>query len=232
MVPDQGASGDGQSLRRVAAEQAALRRIAVQVAKAVPPEEVFAAVTGEAHRLLGPDLTAMCRFHPDNTLTIVGVQVSPGTPVQVAVGHRGALGGRNATTQVFKTGRPARIDDLGDDAAWPPLSPDSGKEFRNSAAAGVRSAAAVPINVEGRLWGTMSAGARHGRELATDAEERLARFTELIATAIANAEAREELRRVADEQSALRRVDVPAVRDFTAEVRERLPAAAGHAAPR
>ena len=26
--------------------------------------------------------------------------------------------------------------------------------------------------------------------------------------------------------------DVPAVRDFTAEVRERLPAAAGHAAPR
>lgn len=29
-----------------------------------------------------------------------------------------------------------------------------------------------------------------------------------------------------------RRADVPAVRDFTAEVRERLPAAAGHAAPR
>jgi len=42
--------------------------------------------------------------------------------------------------------------------------------------------------------------------LASGLEERLAAFAELAATAIANAEAREELRSVADEQAALRRV--------------------------
>ncbi len=41
------------------------------------------------------------------------------------------------------------------------------------------------------------------------------------------------VRYVRDLVRALRpQADVPAVRDFTAEVRERLPAAAGHAAPR
>ena len=46
-VPAQGGHGAAEGLRRVAGEQAALRRIAVQVARAAPPEEVFAAVTGE-----------------------------------------------------------------------------------------------------------------------------------------------------------------------------------------
>jgi signal transduction histidine kinase len=212
-VPRQGVHGAGERLRRIAEEQAALRRIAVQVARAAPPEEVFAAVTGEVHRLLAPDFTTLCRFNSDKTLTIVGVQVSPETPVPVTVGHRGALGGRNVTTLVFQTGRPARIDDLGEDAAGPPLAPGSGKEFLATEravaavrAAGLRSAAAVPISVEGRLWGAISIGAGRGRELPADTEERLAGFTELVATAIANAEAREELRRVADEQAALRRV--------------------------
>ena len=213
-APGQDAHGGGERLRRVAEEQAALRRIAVQVARAAPPDEVFAAVTGEVHRLLNPDFTTMCRFNPDKTLTIVGVQVSAGTPFSVTVGHRGTLGGRNPTTLVFQTGRPARIDDLGEDAAGPPLSPASGKEVLATQkavtaavrAAGVRSAAAVPVSVAGRLWGAMSVAAGHGRELPADTEERLAGFTELVATAIANAEAREELRRVAGEQAALRRV--------------------------
>ena len=213
-VPAQGGRGAAEGLRRVAGEQAALRRIAVQVARRAAPEEVFAAVTGEVHRLLNPDFTTMCRFNPDKTLTIVGVQVSAGTPFSVTVGHRGTLGGRNPTTLVFQTGRPARIDDLGEDAAGPPLSPASGKEVLATQkavtaavrAAGVRSAAAVPVSVAGRLWGAMSVAAGHGRELPADTEERLAGFTELVATAIANAEAREELRRVADEQAALRRV--------------------------
>ena len=39
-----------------------------------------------------------------------------------------------------------------------------------------------------------------------DTERRVSQFTELVATAIANAEARAELQRLADEQAALRRV--------------------------
>jgi signal transduction histidine kinase len=45
--------------------------------------------------------------------------------------------------------------------------------------------------VEGRLWGTMTVSAEE--PLPRDAEERLERFTELLATAIANADSRSEL---------------------------------------
>ena len=42
--------------------------------------------------------------------------------------------------------------------------------------------------------------------MSLGSEDRLLQFSELIATALANAEAREELQRVAEEQAALRRV--------------------------
>jgi signal transduction histidine kinase len=184
----------------------------VQVARGAPPEEVFAAVTGEVHRLLGTDITAMNRFNPDGTLTMVGLQVSPGTVFPAHVGDPGSLGGRNVLTLVFQTGRPARIDDMGQDAAAP-LAPGASPEalamaeaVAGALAAGVRSSVAVPVNVAGRLWGAMAVAAAHEQRLPADTEERLAGFTELVATAIANAEAREELSRVADEQAALRRV--------------------------
>jgi signal transduction histidine kinase len=211
-VPSQGMRGAGRRLQRVADEQAALRRIAVQVARRAAPEEVFAAVTGEVHRLLGTDITAMCRFNPDSTLTMVGLQVSPGTAFPAHVGGPGSLGGRNVLTQVFQTGRPARIDDMGQDAAAPPTpgaSPEAlamAKVVAGALAAGVRSSVAVPVTVEGRLWGAMSVAAAHRRRLPADTEERLAGFTELVAVAVASAEARGELRRIADEQAALRRV--------------------------
>jgi GAF domain-containing protein len=198
---------------RVAGEQAALQRIAMQVARAAPPEEVFAAVTEEVHRLLGTDITTMCRFNPDKTLTVVGVRVSAGIAFPVDVGLRGFLPGRNPIAMVFQTGCPARADDMDDDAAAPDLPPDSAQEALATAkavaagrAAGVRSVVAVPINVEGRLWGTMAVAAAHERRLPADTEQRLAGFTELVATAIANAEAREELRRAADCHAALRHV--------------------------
>ena len=65
-APAQSARVAGERFQRVAEEQAALRRIAVQVARAGPPEEVFAAVTDEVHRLLGNDFTTMCRFNTDS----------------------------------------------------------------------------------------------------------------------------------------------------------------------
>jgi GAF domain-containing protein len=52
----------------------------------------------------------------------------------------------------------------------------------------------------------LAAASPHEQSLPTDVERRLASFGDLTATAIANAEAREALRRVADEQAALRRV--------------------------
>jgi signal transduction histidine kinase len=65
---------------------------------------------------------------------------------------------------------------------------------------------AAPITVEGRLWGVVVAASRQPQQLPPGSESRIAEFTELLATAIANAQAREELRCIADEQAALRRV--------------------------
>ena len=50
----------------------------------------------------------------------------------------------------------------------------------------VRSLVGTPIVVEGRLWGSMAAGSTLEQPLPPDAEARLASFTELVATAIAN----------------------------------------------
>jgi GAF domain-containing protein len=58
---------------------------------------------------------------------------------------------------------------------------------------GVRSAVGTPIIVEGRLWGVMAAGSTLEQLLPADTEARLASFTELVATAIANAESRAAL---------------------------------------
>ncbi|WP_157987409.1 ATP-binding protein [Jiangella endophytica] len=56
-----------------------------------------------------------------------------------------------------------------------------------------RPATDVPITVEGRLWGALRVANPPRTAAATRADERLAGFAELVATAIANAETRAEL---------------------------------------
>ena len=92
-------------LRSFAEEQAALRRVATLVARSAAPEQVFAAVTEEAGRLLAADIAALTRYAPDDTETIAGVWDSTGA-APVAVGARVPLGGRNVSSLVFARGRP------------------------------------------------------------------------------------------------------------------------------
>jgi GAF domain-containing protein len=61
----------GEELRVLAEEQAALRRVATLVARDVPPDEVFAAVTVEVVRLLPVDFARMGRYESDGTVTTV-----------------------------------------------------------------------------------------------------------------------------------------------------------------
>jgi GAF domain-containing protein len=98
---------------------------------------------------------------------------------------------------VFQTGRSARADHYGDRASGP-----LGLDARE---AGINSSVATPIMVEGHLWGLIAAGAHGEQSLPDDTEARLASFTDLLATAVANAESRAALARLADEQAALRR---------------------------
>jgi signal transduction histidine kinase len=181
---------------RFTGEQAALRRVATLVAHGVAPEEVFAAVAREAGRVVGANRASMTRFDPDGTGTVFAAWSSTG-PV-VAVGSRWSIGGRNVMTLVSQTGRPARIDDYASVSA--PGCP--GAKAREI---GVRAVVGVPVSVEGRLWGMITVGSMR-EPLPAGTEARLASFTELAATAIANAQARVELRGFAEEQAALRRV--------------------------
>ena len=192
------AGSPGRSGERwIAEEQAALRRVAVLVARAAPPEEVFAAVAAEAGRVLAADVTGISRYDPDGTAAAVGGWANTGDAMPFAVGTRVRLGGRNVVSLVFETGRPARIDHVAD---------ASGHPAAFARERGFGSVVGAPITVEGRLWGVMMVISRSTQPLPPGTEARLAGFTELTATAIANAQAHVELRGFAEEQAALRRV--------------------------
>jgi len=188
----------GEEARVLAEEQAALRRVATLVARGVPPTEIFAAVAEEIGRLISIDGTRILRYEADGTATVIaGWSESVEVPPELEVGARLALEGESVSALVFRTGRPARIDNYADAAG--PLS----QALQGS---GVWSAAGAPIIVEGSLWGVMAAGSTKPEPLPSGTELRLAQFTELLATAIANAESRADLARLAEEQVALRRV--------------------------
>jgi signal transduction histidine kinase len=91
--------------------------------------------------------------------------------------------GRNIHALVYATGRSSRVDDY---RAASGAFADTAREWEFRASVG------VPIRVEGRLWGVMSAGSRT-EPLPAGTEERLAGFTELAATALANTDAQAAL---------------------------------------
>jgi signal transduction histidine kinase/uncharacterized protein YoaH (UPF0181 family) len=190
-------------LRRLADEQAALRLVATLVARATPPEEVFAAVAAEVGQLLSVEQALLNRYDPDGTATALAPWSSTGGAVPFPTGTRWSLGGRNVTTLVFRTRRPARIDDYAE---------ATGPAADLTRAQRVRSIVGAPISVEGRLWGFISVMSSRPEPLPADTEARLARFTELVATALANAEAQAALttsraRIVAAADSTRRRIE-------------------------
>ncbi len=189
--------------RQIAGEQAALRRVAMLVAQAAPPEEVFAAVAAEAGRVMHAHHAWMVRYEPDGVLRVVAAWASSGAAAPVSVGARLATGGRNVVTLVLQTGQPTRIDDYASTTG--PVA-DSAREF------GVRSVVGAPVSVEGRLWGAIAVGSIDEEPPPAGIEARLAGFTELAATAVANAEARAEVtasraRIVAAADQARRRIE-------------------------
>jgi PAS domain S-box-containing protein len=168
---------------RLAREQAALRRVATLVARERPPEEVFASVAEEVGRVLGVADTVIWRYEPDRTATVVAVWTEHGS-APLRLGARMRPGGRNVASLVLASGRPARIDDF---------STASGPIGERMHAAGIGSAVGAPIVVEGRIWGAMIAATRESGPLPNDTESRIEKFTELVATAISNMQARSDL---------------------------------------
>jgi len=197
-------------LRELAEEHAALRRVATLVARESSPQQLFAVVAEQVARIINVPLVRLIRYESDGSLAELiggwGESVDP-----LAIGTRWQLDGPGVLASVWQSGRSARLDDYTD--------------VRGQAAAvvrqaGMRSAVASPITVEGRLWGAIAVLSPRHEPLPENTEARLADFTELVATAIANAESRGELaasegraRKLATEQAALRRVATLAARE-------------------
>jgi len=178
---------------KLAQEQASLRRVATLIAESAAPEDVFAAVAEEVARVLEVSSIEIIRYDPDGNATVIGgIGEHPFT-----VGSRSPVEPPSIRASVFETGAPARIDDYSTlrgavaEAAW---------------ASGLRSAIGAPIVVDGATWGVIVAGGTSSERFADDAETRLRDFTELVATAVSNLQAHDDLSTLVDEQAALRRI--------------------------
>src|SRR4051794_29012349 len=169
-----------EELRVLAEEQAALRRLATLVAQGVPPAEVFAAVAHEVGSVFSADATGIARLHPDDEATVVA-RVG-GLPGVLPLGSRWKPEAGLPLEVALRTGRPARRDS------------DHGFGALDAAVRqlGIRSVVAAPIVVEGRLWGTIGILGRH-EHFPPGTEQRMAGFTQLLGTAVANADSRAQL---------------------------------------
>ncbi|HUC27656.1 MAG TPA: CHASE3 domain-containing protein, partial [Streptosporangiaceae bacterium] len=180
-------SGSRDELRRVADEQAALRRVATLVALGVPPPEVFRAVASETGRLLGARASVVARFEPDGSASMAGSWDRPGMPeASPSLGWRWTASELSLGGRVKGTGKPVRVSDYDSE---PPAAAAWAREH------GIRSSVGSPVMVEGRPWGMILAYFGSDAPALPDdgIEQRLLGFTELAAMAVANTESRAQL---------------------------------------
>ena len=161
--------------RRLAVEQASLRRVATLVARGVEPVEVFGAVAEEMRRCVPADTAGLWRFESDREITLVAVAADPEALEGWPLGTRTPVDGETIATVVQRSGRPARIDSY-DNVAGPIAA--------CVRAVGVSAAVGVPIIVDGRVWGLAAVGSLRVGPMPADTEVRISGFAELIATAL------------------------------------------------
>ena len=169
--------------RALAGEQAALRRVATLVAGEASPGRVFEQVTEEVGRLLGLPGVNIMHYDGERTATVVGAWSEHGQP-RFPVGEIFDVDGDTAVARVVKSGGPARVERY--DAA-------TGTLAATVHSAGYRSAVAAPVNVGGAMWGVLVAVSTSDEALPEGLEQRLCDFADLVAQALANADAYEKL---------------------------------------
>ena len=205
------------SLEELVREHAALRRVATLVAREPPRAEIFHAVTQEAATLLYAQRSTLLRVASPKEAEVVA-SWSDGSAPPLPVGDRGVIDGRGILGQMLHTRAPVRMEDF-DEAG--------GRVAALMRSLGVRSAAGGPITIGGRVWGALLVAWPDDPVLPPGVEHRIAAFAELVAYAIENAEARDELaasraRLVEAADDARRRIE----RDLHDGAQQRLVAAA------
>jgi signal transduction histidine kinase len=174
-------SASREEIGRLAHEQAALRRVATLVARGVPEGELLGAVIEEVGSLFGADLAGMIRYEPD--VTVIPVAAWGAVGEHPAWPDRWPSDEVNPATLIARTRRAVRID-------WSDVTGSTATLLRD---VGIRSSVGSPILVDGRLWGALAVHTRRPHPFPPDTESRLENFTELVATAISNVQARSEL---------------------------------------
>jgi signal transduction histidine kinase len=168
---------------RLAQEQSALRRVATLVAEGAQPTSVFDGVAAEMEFLLVADQVALSRYERGDEVTVVAYR-GRGAHEEVRPGMRFSSEGDSVTAMVRRTERPARLE----------YSKEARGEIAELArTVGVGVAVGAPVIVEGRLWGVIQASWSGEEAIPADTEERMAQFAELLDTAIANADSRDQL---------------------------------------
>jgi signal transduction histidine kinase len=169
-------------IERLAGEQAALRRVATLVARGAETGEVFAAVAREVSGVMHLPVAAVQRYEDDGeTTTVMAAWSDRPHPFQPGTRwpyHASGLGAR-----VRQAGRAGRVVDY---------SRRRGAFAAKARELGLYSVAGAPIIVNGAVWGLVTIASTDG-PLPDRTEDRLAEFTELLGTAIANTQSRTEL---------------------------------------
>jgi PAS domain S-box-containing protein len=205
MVPETGlmygAARDITENRMFSHEHAALRRVATLVAEGHDADDLFDAVALEVGQLLSADVTRLLRYQGNGTAAVVGSFGA--ADAEIAVGSHVSLDGDQLLGRVAHSRSAERTDRLRD---------GSDALARSLLAVGITSAVAAPIVVSGRPWGVIVAAWKRADMAGADTEIRMAQFTELVATAVANAESGAELaasrrRVVATADEARRRIE-------------------------
>jgi signal transduction histidine kinase len=173
-----------RAARRLADEQIALRRIATLVAGEAAPGELFEQVTAEVGHLLAVPSARIVRYEDAGHGTIVGGWAQdpdfPGLPVGAPV----PLDSDTVIVRVLRTGLPQRVTN------YEGVEGELAERLRT---VGFRASVAAPVHVAGRVWGVLVASAYDPAHLPEGAEDRLCAFAELVAQALANADAYEKL---------------------------------------
>ena len=172
-------SASQRAQEALTAEQGALRRIATLVASEAASDNVFEQVAAEAARAVGAHAASLARFEEDRTVAFVGGWSGTGA-LAFPVGSRLPLEETGVLAAVRATGEPQRID------RYEGLT---GAVIERFTSFGYGSAVAAPIKVGGQVWGALVAAGLRGSPFALGSERQLTDFAELVAQALANAEA-------------------------------------------
>jgi signal transduction histidine kinase len=168
-------------IERLAQEQAALRRVATLVARGGETGEVFTAVAREVAEVMHLPVAAVQRYEDDETTTVMAAWSDRPHPFHP--GTRWPYHASGLASRVRQTGRAGRVVDY---------SHRRGTFAAQAREVGLHSVGAAPIIVDGTVWGLVTIASTDG-PIPDQAEGRLAEFTELLGTAIANTQSRAEL---------------------------------------